>query len=367
LGDSYEGTLKNNYLYNGKELFDDADLNWYDYGFRNYDPQIGRFPQLDPLTDSYPFLTPYQYASCDPITNIDVDGLEGCPSVAGMTGYVGTMGHMAGGGGIALGNIFNGIAAVVRIAGPVAGIVNSAANTINTTSQQSVVKQQLATNSINGGFTTSGAGAGDVGHGPNRGDDTDEDNGWPWPGTFNTIRDAANDFAKHYNQSSITNNKEYSGYIYSATVWRQGKSVTIYSYTIPDPKYSGKGWSKSTPAPEYSTIVAEVHTHGAYEYSYPDPTGFNGTDNFSKNTKLFPEDGDIEIYEKHMIYGYVATPNGSLLEYDPFKKQVTRLNQDQASDPNDPTSKNYIPPKIIIPRAQPDKTGHRIIKIPPKN
>jgi RHS repeat-associated protein len=81
LGDVYEGTLKNNYLYNGKELFDDADLNWYDYGFRNYDPQIGRFPQLDPLTDSYPFLTPYQYASCDPITNIDIDGLEGGDAV----------------------------------------------------------------------------------------------------------------------------------------------------------------------------------------------------------------------------------------------------------------------------------------------
>lgn len=77
LGVSYEGALKNNYLYNGKEFFEEADLNWYDYGFRNYDPQIGRFPQLDPLTDEYHLLTPYQYASCDPITNIDVDGLEG--------------------------------------------------------------------------------------------------------------------------------------------------------------------------------------------------------------------------------------------------------------------------------------------------
>lgn len=73
LGDSYEGQLKNNYLYNDKELLDeDTDLGWLDYGFRNYDPQIGRFPQLDPLTDSYSFLTPYQYASCDPITNMPV-------------------------------------------------------------------------------------------------------------------------------------------------------------------------------------------------------------------------------------------------------------------------------------------------------
>ncbi|MBC7937643.1 MAG: hypothetical protein H7Y86_20020 [Rhizobacter sp.] len=48
----------------------DADLN--DYGFRNYYPQIGRFPQLDPLTLHYPILIPYQYASCDPIANIDL-------------------------------------------------------------------------------------------------------------------------------------------------------------------------------------------------------------------------------------------------------------------------------------------------------
>ena len=74
--DNYEEELKNNDLYNDKELFDDADLNWYDYGFRNYDPQIGRFPQLDPLTDRYPELTPYQYASDEPIANVDMDGLE---------------------------------------------------------------------------------------------------------------------------------------------------------------------------------------------------------------------------------------------------------------------------------------------------
>jgi RHS repeat-associated protein len=77
LPDAAEAHIKNEYLYNDKELIDDGDLNWYDYGFRNYDAQIGRFPQLDPLTDDYPYQTPYQYADCDPIMNIDLDGLEG--------------------------------------------------------------------------------------------------------------------------------------------------------------------------------------------------------------------------------------------------------------------------------------------------
>ena len=80
-----EGDIKNKNLYNDKELVYDADLDWYDYGFRSYDTQIGRFPQLDPLTDDYPELTPYQYASNDPITNIDIDGLEGGSAVGAFT------------------------------------------------------------------------------------------------------------------------------------------------------------------------------------------------------------------------------------------------------------------------------------------
>lgn len=64
-------------MYNGKELLDEnADLGWLDYGFRNYDPQIGRFPQLDPLSWEYPYYTPYQFAGNDPIANVDLDGLE---------------------------------------------------------------------------------------------------------------------------------------------------------------------------------------------------------------------------------------------------------------------------------------------------
>jgi len=85
--DTYEGYLQNKNLYNDKELIDEADLDWYDYGYRNYDAQIGRFPQLDPLTDDYPELTPYQYAGDEPIANVDVDGLEPLPTVT-VTAYI---------------------------------------------------------------------------------------------------------------------------------------------------------------------------------------------------------------------------------------------------------------------------------------
>jgi RHS repeat-associated protein len=66
------------YGFNGKEK--DNKGEWgsiaYDYGFRIYDPKIGKFLSIDPLTQSYPWYTPYQYAGNSPIVNIDLDGLE---------------------------------------------------------------------------------------------------------------------------------------------------------------------------------------------------------------------------------------------------------------------------------------------------
>jgi RHS repeat-associated protein len=53
-----------------------------DYGFRIYDPRIGKFLSQDPLFKEFAYLTPYQYASNNPIMNIDIDGLEGFPANA---------------------------------------------------------------------------------------------------------------------------------------------------------------------------------------------------------------------------------------------------------------------------------------------
>ena len=51
-------------------------LAHYDYGFRIYNPALGRFLAGDPLTKGYPMLTPYQFASNSPIDGVDLDGLE---------------------------------------------------------------------------------------------------------------------------------------------------------------------------------------------------------------------------------------------------------------------------------------------------
>jgi len=48
----------------------------YDYGFRIYNPSLAKFLSVDPLSTSYPWYTPYQFAGNAPIWAIDLDGLE---------------------------------------------------------------------------------------------------------------------------------------------------------------------------------------------------------------------------------------------------------------------------------------------------
>jgi RHS repeat-associated protein len=67
------------YGFNGKEKDDEGELGGdtnYDYGFRIYNPRMGRFLSVDPLTSSYPNWSPYPFAMNRPIDGIDLDGLE---------------------------------------------------------------------------------------------------------------------------------------------------------------------------------------------------------------------------------------------------------------------------------------------------
>lgn len=57
------------------ELQDELNLDVYDYGARNYDPAIGRWWQIDPLSEVARRWTPYQYCYNNPIRYIDPDGM----------------------------------------------------------------------------------------------------------------------------------------------------------------------------------------------------------------------------------------------------------------------------------------------------
>jgi RHS repeat-associated protein len=60
-------SIENRYKFNGIEQNNDFDLNMYDANFRNLDPQLGRFWQIDPKFESAEMSSPYSAMSNNPI------------------------------------------------------------------------------------------------------------------------------------------------------------------------------------------------------------------------------------------------------------------------------------------------------------
>ncbi len=58
------GSPENKKKFNGgTELNPDLDLSWYETSFRTYDPQIGRFHQLDKFGEIAEGWSPYVFGS----------------------------------------------------------------------------------------------------------------------------------------------------------------------------------------------------------------------------------------------------------------------------------------------------------------
>ncbi|PQJ15318.1 RHS repeat domain-containing protein, partial [Aureicoccus marinus] len=63
------------FSYNGKEEQTELNLDWYDYGARNYDAAIGRWMNIDAAAQEAFDLTPFRYAANNPVYFVDPDGL----------------------------------------------------------------------------------------------------------------------------------------------------------------------------------------------------------------------------------------------------------------------------------------------------
>ena len=62
------------YKYNGKEFDNMHGLNTYDYGARQYNPVTARWDRMDPLSEKYYNVSPYNYCLNNPIKLVDPDG-----------------------------------------------------------------------------------------------------------------------------------------------------------------------------------------------------------------------------------------------------------------------------------------------------
>lgn len=68
------------YKFLGQERQDELGLNWDTFRYRNYDYTIGRFMGIDPITEEYMSISPYQFAHNNPVWKIELEGLEGKPT-----------------------------------------------------------------------------------------------------------------------------------------------------------------------------------------------------------------------------------------------------------------------------------------------
>ncbi len=78
-GRTFSDGSRYRYGFNGEEM-DEEGMGGggatYDYGFRIYNPNLGRFLSVDPLSKEYSYNSTYAFAENDVIRSIDLDGLE---------------------------------------------------------------------------------------------------------------------------------------------------------------------------------------------------------------------------------------------------------------------------------------------------
>ncbi|MEQ1676747.1 MAG: DUF6443 domain-containing protein, partial [Chitinophagaceae bacterium] len=62
--------------FQGQRFDDDLGINWIQFKWRNHDPQIGRFVEIDPLSEKYVYNSTYAFSENKVIVHVELEGLE---------------------------------------------------------------------------------------------------------------------------------------------------------------------------------------------------------------------------------------------------------------------------------------------------
>ncbi len=63
-------------LFQGQEHIDELDLGWDSFKWRNHQPDIGRFFNVDPISEKYYYNSPYAFSENKVVAHIELEGLE---------------------------------------------------------------------------------------------------------------------------------------------------------------------------------------------------------------------------------------------------------------------------------------------------
>jgi RHS repeat-associated protein len=73
---SRENSVPNKFKFQEQEHIDDLGLNWDSFKWRNHQPDIGRFFNVDPLAEKYVYWSPYAFSGNQVVNARELEGLE---------------------------------------------------------------------------------------------------------------------------------------------------------------------------------------------------------------------------------------------------------------------------------------------------
>ncbi|QDH80578.1 hypothetical protein FKX85_16635 [Echinicola soli] len=88
-------SVAQNWKFQGQEHIDDLGLNWDSFKWRNHQPDLGRFFNVDPLAEEYYYNSPYAFSENKVTAHVELEGLEAVSIQAEGRGIVPVVGNLS--------------------------------------------------------------------------------------------------------------------------------------------------------------------------------------------------------------------------------------------------------------------------------